>query len=431
MNLAKGIKRITAGVLVVAMLVGFNIQNPNVQRKSEFEGNEGYWTELCTQYTTDQNTIAKCNEYRNYLQGKINAGTQQKNNAQSEINAIQGNIDELGAYYTKAKEDVANKEGEIAMQEAAIQSIADEIAKADVAIALHEEKVQARKEKILERLLDVQVSINANEYVDFIMGAEDLVDFIQRSESIGTINDADRKLMDELKEEVKQLEAAKTEKVRVKETHELEKQNLEVQRVQLAQEKEKAELAYNEILTKQEQLRAQIASADSMVDSMTGLMPTMAAPPNAGSGSLNWNRDWYSGWYTTGLNPFVAQYIGQCTWYAYGRANEVNNGSYMGLPTGNAQDWYGSAAARGYSVGTEPRTNAIAVWGHGYYGHVAFVESYGGGTITISEANVNAPGGGLPTWTSLDVAIQYTLTSQMSYAALCAQRGTPIGFIYL
>ncbi|OCN06221.1 hypothetical protein A4S06_00460 [Erysipelotrichaceae bacterium MTC7] len=431
MNLAKGIKRGAVGVLSVAMLVTFNLQQPKVQRKSEFEGNEGYWTELCSQYTTNQNTINKCNSYRAYLQDKIAAGNAAKQNAQSEINAIQGNIDELGAYYAKAQEDVQAKESEISIQEAAIQTIQVEIDKADAAISLHEQKVQARKEKILERLLDVQVSINANEYVDFIMGAQDLVDFIQRSESIGTINDADRKLMDELKEEVAQLEAAKVEKLRVKETHELEKENLVVQREKLAREKEKAEIAYNEILNKQQELANQIAAAGNMVDSMTGLMPTMPAPPNPGGGALNWSRNWYSGWYHTGMNPFVSAYVGQCTWYAYGRANEVNNGAYLGLPTGNANGWYSAAAARGYSVGQEPRTNAIAVWGFGSYGHVAFVESYNGGTITISEGNVNAPGGGLPMYTPLEVAIQYTLTSELSYASLCAQRGAPIGFIYL
>ena len=56
---------------------------------------------------------------------------------------------------------------------------------------------------------------------------------------------------------------------------------------------------------------------------------------------------------------------------------------------GNANTWYANAQRAGYAVGTVPRPGAIAWTGAGYYGHVAYVESVNGNSVTISEMNYN------------------------------------------
>lgn len=83
-----------------------------------------------------------------------------------------------------------------------------------------------------------------------------------------------------------------------------------------------------------------------------------------------------------------AGYIGQCTWYAYGRALETTGKK---MPTGNAQTWLSSAVAMGYETGTEPSKNAVAVLSGGNYGHVAFVEEYTQDKLVISEGNIGNP----------------------------------------
>lgn len=90
----------------------------------------------------------------------------------------------------------------------------------------------------------------------------------------------------------------------------------------------------------------------------------------------------------TKKNPFG--YVGQCTWYVWGRVNQVTDKS---IPQwGNAQDWCSGARASGYKTGVNPSANAIVVWYSGAYGHVAFVEELTkDGTVTISEGNYNNP----------------------------------------
>lgn len=72
-----------------------------------------------------------------------------------------------------------------------------------------------------------------------------------------------------------------------------------------------------------------------------------------------------------------------CTAYAWQRAYDVNG---VEMPNfGNAGNWYNNAANAGYSVGTEPRANSIAVWTNGGYGHVAYVERVEGSQIYVTE----------------------------------------------
>lgn len=111
------------------------------------------------------------------------------------------------------------------------------------------------------------------------------------------------------------------------------------------------------------------------------------------------------------INPST---LGNCTWYAYGRALEkcgVKLGSW-----GDAGFWYGKAKAAGFSVGTEPREDSIICWGDAYgNGHVAFVEMVEGASVTWTESNYYGP-----------KFKKYTSTHPWTYA------GKPFqGYIYL
>ncbi len=73
---------------------------------------------------------------------------------------------------------------------------------------------------------------------------------------------------------------------------------------------------------------------------------------------------------------------GYCTYYVASRRSVPSN-------WGNANAWYYNAQASGFSVGSTPVPGAIAWTGAGYFGHVAYVESVSGGSVTVSEMNFN------------------------------------------
>jgi surface antigen len=87
-----------------------------------------------------------------------------------------------------------------------------------------------------------------------------------------------------------------------------------------------------------------------------------------------------------GADPYP---LGQCTWYAWLKRQDL---PWFSGEAGNARNWYASAQKHGIATGTTAVAGAIVVFqpgqdGAGYYGHVAYVESVSGGSITISEAN--------------------------------------------
>jgi surface antigen len=129
-----------------------------------------------------------------------------------------------------------------------------------------------------------------------------------------------------------------------------------------------------------------------------------------------------------GVNPYVnSGYGGQCTAFAWGRANEKQG--VTNLPTGNANTWYGSW--RG-SKGSTPKAGAIACWTNNNVGHVAYVESVSGQNVVINEANYNSYQSDAaianPTWGGgYDGATKTLTTSQMTSRF---GPGTLQGYIY-
>lgn len=91
--------------------------------------------------------------------------------------------------------------------------------------------------------------------------------------------------------------------------------------------------------------------------------------------------------------------VGQCTWYAVGRANEILSAVNSDLRlerAPHAKYWYQDnidqkANAFSYSPNVnEPKVGAIIVWSSDEFGHVAVVEVVNDdGTIDYSEANIS------------------------------------------
>lgn len=133
------------------------------------------------------------------------------------------------------------------------------------------------------------------------------------------------------------------------------------------------------------------AKTVSLLSASGGFNRRMTAP-EAG------NPYYYNGAY----NPFAAAgYIGECTWYVWGRAYEIL-GYRPNLSRGHASSFYSYNVNSGaYPYGNEPKVGAIACFApnnHAYgYGHVAIVEIVGtDGSVGLSEYNFNVTHGFTP-----------------------------------
>lgn len=143
------------------------------------------------------------------------------------------------------------------------------------------------------------------------------------------------------------------------------------------------------LATKYQSNAAQIVSFNNA--EIAGLVPGQAiiipdgVLPNARPAATNSNVAVSSSKTSTKFLPRLSfgsngYAFGYCTYYVAGRR-------YVPSNWGNAVNWYYAARASGYAVGSTPAVGAIAWTAGGYYGHVAYVESVSGGSVTVSEMN--------------------------------------------
>ena len=129
-------------------------------------------------------------------------------------------------------------------------------------------------------------------------------------------------------------------------------------------------------------------------------------PPNFDSPAYTTANDFY--------NSDKEKLVGQCTWYAYGRALELT-GAVM--PTDDAKDWFYDTTLK---TGTTIRANSVACFVGKEHGHVVYIEAWDPATQTVyySEGNTKDSITGKMYSSSLD----YLLNRWSSYQL--------IGYIY-
>lgn len=135
-------------------------------------------------------------------------------------------------------------------------------------------------------------------------------------------------------------------------------------------------------------------------------------------------------------NPFYPKFNGQCTWFAWSRANQLLG---VKLPTRDAKYWAELARQMGFKVGYTPSKNSVMVQTGSLYGHVAYVEGWDGENITISEGNSNwvgyMPVDGVGLYASDELALEHIKVSTSNYRTyvnnLAIQGRQIAGFIYL
>lgn len=123
------------------------------------------------------------------------------------------------------------------------------------------------------------------------------------------------------------------------------------------------------------------------VGSALSLGPSIATAPANGDPVTVAGR-------TVDHNPLDGAYEGYCTWGAQEQIH-AHTGYYIKALTGNAETWAGQAEAAGWTVVTDARPHSIAVFDSalvGGVGHVAWVDSVNGNTLTITEMNTGYGG---------------------------------------
>ena len=120
------------------------------------------------------------------------------------------------------------------------------IAALEEQILQKENEINALREKVEQRLVRSQQTMHTNQFLDFLMGAEDFASLLRRIQGVNDIMNYDKKSLEDLKTLMDQLNADKEQLNVEKEELEVAKTDVESKKRQVVSLKATAELAQKE-----------------------------------------------------------------------------------------------------------------------------------------------------------------------------------------
>lgn len=294
-------KRLTAIIITLAMLCMLPYTS-NIVHAEDFANNQDYYDSVCRQYNKDSATTAVCNRYRDWLSEQSKALNGQVANINSSIEQLQGNIDALQTEINKNQALIDQLDERIAKNEAAIQEIQVVIDQLQLEIKQTEADIELRDRQIKDRMVSEQASIGTNAYVEFIMGAKDLVDMVRIVEGITRITENDQEEIKALEADKAKLDQQKSEQERLKSDQEEAKKENENSKAVVVEAKAAQEELKQEYLRQEADLIEQMRSAESAQQAIESQIARVDA--------ANFNYTQSDGW----ILPVRGAYFSAGTW---------------------------------------------------------------------------------------------------------------------
>lgn len=349
----------------------------------------------------------------------------------SETNALLKQIEDANTEVINLNKQIDTKNGQISDATAKISATDAKISSLSGEIVAAQKNVTARKNNLKDQLISLQKkagnSVSGNVYIDFVLNSQNLSDLIARTMTVGKLSQASKDTLDAVTVAKDKLAGLKTEQENARQTLVSTKASLETQKSQLvslqkdANDKQDAlnkqiadhkdELVALQSQFAQEQSEAAAAtqaalktvaastasssttSSSSSATSTSTIANNTSSSSNNSSSVITNNTASGSGSHADFSGSGNTYPWGQCTWYVKSVAPWAGNG------WGNGAQWGGSAAAAGFTVNHTPAAGSIIVFAAGQsvggqwtadgsYGHVAYVQSVSGDSVTISQGGM-------------------------------------------
>ncbi|BAN73187.1 MULTISPECIES: cell wall hydrolase P40 [Lacticaseibacillus] len=376
----------------------------------------------------------------------------------SETNDLLKQIEAANTEVINLNKQIDDKNSQISDATAKISATDAQIKSLSGQITAAQKNVTARKNNLKDQLISLQKkagsSVSGNVYIDFVLNSQSLSDLIARTMTVGKLSQASKEALDAVTVAKDKLAGLKNQQETARQTLVSTKSSLETQKSQLvtlqktasdkqdalnkqindhrdelvalqsqfAQEQEKTAAATQAALKtvaastgSASSKSAESSSSTTKAASSQSTLSTTSTSSNSGASSSVISNTTASGSgshadYSTSGNTYP---WGQCTWYVKSVASWAGNG------WGNGAEWGASAAAAGFTVNHTPAAGSIIVFAagqsvggqwtaDGQYGHVAYVQSVSGDSVTISQGGMGFSSPTGPNTQTISGASSYT-----------------------
>lgn len=188
--------KIVSLLIACAMVTPLAFSTVNtVEAANKFEGQETKYYKLCSSKTLTRSNQNTCKEFNKYLKTKSAS-------LKSEISSKQSSVD-------SAKLSISDAADKINSLNSQINEATQKIAYMNTAITNAENNLNEKKALLKDRIYSMQSQMNSNAYVDYLFNASSFSDFFSRAATLKDLTSYETDLMNEIKEEQKQLEIQK------------------------------------------------------------------------------------------------------------------------------------------------------------------------------------------------------------------------------
>lgn len=261
---------------------------------SSFEGQEGYYQSYCSSPRANEQEAQICREFKAYMRNKSDSLDNEIAGLNDKIASIQGEISSVEAQLKIYNDLIKHIEEEIVVNDTLIQEIEGHIITLSADIKQTESDIEKRDALIKERMVSSQAGIGTNTYIEFLMGAKDLIEFIQIADGFQRITENDQMEIEKLNEDKKKLELQKGEQQRLKEDAQSKKDENVKKKQQQEEAKKGQELLLAEYQKHEADLlqerRSQQSRADAVQSAIISINTSVAGSVPSVEPSDGWVR---------------------------------------------------------------------------------------------------------------------------------------------
>ena len=321
-----------------------------------------YYLTMCSGSNLTDEQKTECQNY----------AAKRNSELQNELNEIKKKRKEIEADLAKVGQEIKDYDSQISSLQGQINTLNAQITEKENSIAALEEQIlqkeneiNALREKVEQRLVRSQQTMHTNQFLDFLMGAEDFASLLRRIQGVNDIMNYDKKSLEDLKTLMDQLNADKEQLNVEKEELEVAKTDVESKKRQVVSLKATAELAQKEYEQRAAELEAEGNQISGSLNELKGMIKSLGLdsivtssgftrPTNSGRLSAG---TWHYGLNVNGgvhLGMDIAAGVGTPIFAAgngvvLASADGCSNDGYIGNSCGEAQG--GSRGGGGFDGG--------------------------------------------------------------------------------
>lgn len=298
------------------------------------------------------------------IQKEINDLEQQSKKLEAEIKQLQGKINEQKKLKTTIESKMAVVQKQINACNKQINQINSQISANKAEIEKNNQQIEKDKLNFKKRLRAIYMS-NTGSNVQILLGAEDFSQFLQLSQLTASVSAHDKKMIEELVEQIKQLQEKQKENEKLLEEQVAVKATIAEKQAELSKEEKQIQSVINSISADQKEVKDENAIVEKELKQMQNALNEILNASGNASGKVVYNGSDFL-WPTPTISR-ISSYYGP-RWGRSHNGIDISNGTYgakvIAIADGVVTTYYNSCS---HNYGKSPLRTCC---GNGYGNYI-------------------------------------------------------------